>query len=165
MPMKSIVVAYDRNYGIGAGNDLLWMRDLPADLAHFKKLTIGKSIIMGRRTFESIGSHPLPNRQNIVVSSRPTGVDGVITCASLSTAYTMAQFEIMVIGGASLYEASLPDIDRVYATEVDATFTQASVFFPSLNKNLWHEVSRDPHPVDEKNKHAFDFVVYERRDT
>lgn len=66
--MKSIVVAYDRNRGIGADNDLLWKRDLPADLAHFKELTTGTSIIMGRRTFESIGSRALPNRENIVVS-------------------------------------------------------------------------------------------------
>ena len=163
--MKSIVVAYDANRGIGADNDLLWMRDLPADLAHFKKLTTGTSIVMGRRTFESIGSRPLPNRQNIVVSSQPTGVQGVITCASLEAAYAMAQFDVMVIGGGQLYAAALSDVSRVYATEVNAHFPQATVFFPSLDENLWYEVSRDPHPADEKNKYAFDFVIYERRDT
>ena len=82
--MKSIVVAYDRNRGIGADNDLLWKRDLPADLAHFKELTTGTSIIMGRRTFESIGSRALPNRENIVVSKHLVDTEGVITCESLS---------------------------------------------------------------------------------
>ena len=163
--MKSMVVAYDRNHGIGADNDLLWMRDLPADLAHFKKLTTGTSIIMGRRTFESIGSRPLPNRQNIVVSSHPTGVQGVITCASLATAYDMAQFDIMVIGGGQMYAAALADVSRVYATEVDASFPQATVFFPVLDEREWQEVSRDHHSADEKNKYAFDFVVYDRRNS
>ena len=160
--MKSIVVAYDKNNGIGADNDLLWTRDLPADLANFKRLTTGTSIIMGRKTFESIGSRPLPNRQNIVVSSAPTGVEGVITCASLQSAYDMAQFDIMVIGGGQIYAAALPDVSRVYATEVDATFEQASIFFPVLDMTQWHEVSRQHHEADEKNKYAFDFVVYER---
>lgn len=163
--MKSIVVAYDQHRGIGADNDLLWMRDLPADLAHFKKLTTGTSIIMGRRTFESIGSRPLPNRQNIVVSSHPTGVQGVITCASLATAYDMAQFDIMVIGGGQMYAAALADVSRVYATEVDASFPQATVFFPVLDEREWQEVSRDHHSADEKNKYAFDFVVYDRRNS
>lgn len=160
--MKSIIVAYDKHRGIGADNDLLWMRDLPADLAHFKKLTTGKSIVMGRRTFESIGSRPLPNRQNIVVSRTPTGVDGVITCLSLSAAYDMAQYEVFVIGGAQIYEAALDQMDRLYITEVDAEFPQATVFFPEFDASQWQEISREHHPVDEKNRYAFDWVVYER---
>lgn len=160
--MKSIVVAYDQNRGIGANNDLLWARDLPADLAHFKKLTTGKSIIMGRRTFESIGSRPLPNRQNIVVSSRPTGVEGVITCESLTAAYTMSQYDSVVIGGGQLYEAALPDISCIYATEVKASFPEATIFFPSLALDEWHEVSREYHASDEKNKYDYDFVTYVR---
>lgn len=162
MNMKSIVVAYDKCRGIGADNDLLWMHDLPADLAHFKKLTTGKSIIMGRRTFESIGSRPLPHRQNIVVSHIPTGVAGVITCGSLSAAYDMAQYEVVVIGGAQLYEAALDQMDRLYVTEVDAEFPQATVFFPEFDTNQWQEVSREHHQGDEKNRYAYDFVVYER---
>lgn len=160
--MKAIVVAYDKNHGIGAKNDLLWMRDLPADLAHFKKLTTGKSIIMGRKTFESIGSKPLPNRQNIVLSHTPTGVDKVITAGSLKAAYAMAQFPIFVIGGESVFRESLPDIDTIYATEVNASFPQATVFFPKIDMDVWQEVAREHHEADEKNKYAFDFVEYRR---
>ncbi len=160
--MKSIVVAYDKNRGIGADNDLLWMRDLPADLMHFKQLTTGKSIIMGRKTFGSIGSKPLPNRQNIVLSRTPTGVEKVITAGSLKAAYAIAQFPIFVIGGESVFRESLPDVDTIYATEVDAEFPQATVFFPTFDKNDWEEVSRERHEADEKNKFNFDFVKYSR---
>lgn len=161
--MKSMVVAYDKNRGIGADNDLLWQRDLPADLRHFRKMTIGKSIVMGRKTFESIGSKPLPERQNIVLSRTPTGVEKVITAGSLEAAYAMAQYPIVVIGGGSVYEDALPDIDVIYATEVDAAFPQASVFFPEIDMNQWQEVSRTHHEADEKNKYAFDFVEYRRK--
>lgn len=160
--MKSIVVAYDRKRGIGADNDLLWQRDLPADLAHFKRLTTGKSIVMGRKTFESIGSRPLPNRQNIVLSSRPTGVDKVLTAHSLEAAYALAQYDVAVIGGESVFRVALPDVDTIYATEVDAEFPQATVFFPEIAMNEWHETAREHHEADEKNKYAFDFVTYER---
>jgi len=161
--MKAIVVAYDRNRGIGANNDLLWMRDLPADLKHFKKLTTGKSIIMGRKTFESIGSKPLPDRQNIVLSRTPTGVGKVLTAGSLEAAYAIAQFPIYVIGGESVFRESLPDVDTIYATEVGSGFPQATVFFPEIDMNEWEEVSREQHGSDEKNKYPFDFVVYRRR--
>jgi len=160
--MESMVVAYDRNRGVGAENDLLWMRDLPADLKHFKDLTVGKSIIMGRKTFESIGSRPLPNRQNIVLSRRATGVEKVITAGSLQAAYAIAQFPVVVIGGGSVYREALPDIDIVYATEVDAGFPQATVFFPSLDPKEWEEVAREHREADEKNKYPFDFVKYRR---
>lgn len=162
--MKSIVVAYDQNRGIGADNDLLWMRDLPADLLHFKELTTGKSIVMGRKTFESIGSKPLPNRQNIVLSRTPTGVEKVITAGSLGAAYAIAQFPIFVIGGESVFRESLPDIDVIYATEVQAEFPQATVFFPAIDMAEWQETSREHHEADQKNKYAFDFVVYKRID-
>lgn len=161
--MKSIVVAYDKNRGIGADNDLLWMRDLPADLKNVKRLTTGKSIIMGRKTFESIGSKPLPNRQNIVLSRTPTGVEKVITAGSLEAAYAIAQFPIVIFGGASVYQEALPDVDVIYATEVDAEFPQATVFFPEIDMNEWREVSRERHEADEKNKYAFDFVEYRKR--
>lgn len=160
--MKSIVVAYDKKRGIGAENDLLWQRDLPTDLRHLRKLTIGKSIVMGRKTFESIGSKPLPDRQNIVVSRTPTGVPGVITAGSLQAAYAMAQYPIVVFGGASVYQEALPDVDTIYATEVDAEFPQATVFFPEIDMNEWEEVSREHHEADEKNKYDFDFVEYKR---
>lgn len=160
--MKAIVVAYDKNRGIGADNDLLWMRDLPADLKHFKKLTTGKSIIMGRKTFESIGSKPLPDRQNIVLTHTPTGVKKVITAGSLPAAYAIAQFPIIIIGGESVFRDSLHDVDMIYATEVDADFPQATVFFPAINMDEWQEVSRERHEADGKNKYAFSFVTYKK---
>lgn len=160
--MKAIIVAVDQNNGIGADNDLLWQRDLPADLAHFKKLTTGKTIVMGRKTYESIG-RPLPDRQNIVVSrSGPTGVSGVLTAHSLQAAYALAQYDVFVIGGGQIYAQAIDDMDRLYVTYVDATFPQATVFFPQINCDTWQEISRDHHEADERNKYAFDFVVYER---
>jgi len=161
--MKAIVVAYDKNRGIGADNDLLWMRNLPADLKHFKQLTVGKSIIMGRKTFESIGSKPLPDRQNIVLSRTPTGVEKVITAGSLQAAYAIAQFPIYIIGGESVFREALPDVDTIYATEVDADFPQASVFFQAIDMGKWQEDSREHHVADEKNKYNFDFIKYSRK--
>lgn len=162
--MKAIVVAMDRNNGIGAENDLLWQRDLPADLAHFKRLTTGKSIIMGRKTYESIG-RPLPDRQNIVVSrSGPIGIEKVLTAYSLQAAYALAQYDIMVIGGGQIYAEALNDMDVLYVTYVDAEFPQATVFFPQINCEDWQEVSRDHHEADEKNKYAYDFVEYRKLD-
>ncbi len=157
-----MVVAIDKNRGIGADNDLLWQRDLPADLAHFKRVTTGGSIVMGCKTFDSIG-RPLPERQNIVLSGTPTGVKGVITAGSLKAAYAIAQFPIFVIGGGSVYEQAMSDVDRLYVTEVDAAFPQATVFFPAIDMSVWQETSREHHQADERNKYAFDFVVYERK--
>ena len=159
--MKAIVVAIDKNNGIGANNDLLWQRDLPADLAHFRKLTIGKSVIMGRKTFEGLGK-PLMDRQNIVVSSAPTGVKGVLTASSLKAAYALAQYDIRVMGGGKIYESAIDDMDRLYVTEVDATFSQATVFFPAIDMTKWKEIAREHHTKDEKNKYDFDFVTYEK---
>lgn len=158
--MKSIVVAYDKNRGIGADNDLLWQRDLPADLKHFKELTVGKTIIMGRNTFDSIG-RALPNRQNVVVTHRPFQADGVEAAASLPEAYRLARYEPCIIGGGSIYLQALKDIDTVFATEVDAQFPQATVFFPPLD-GAWRETAREHHEADERNKYAFDFVTYRR---
>jgi len=159
--MKAIVVAVDQQMGIGANNDMMWSRDLPADLAHFKKVTTGGSVIMGRKTFESIG-RPLPNRENIVVSSKPIGVPGVLTAASLQSAYELARYPVFVIGGGQIYGQAIDDVDRLYVTHVDASFPQATVFFPQISCDDWQEVSRDHHEADEANKYAFDFVVYDR---
>lgn len=162
--MKSIVVAVDKNMGIGAKNDLLWQRDLPSDLAHFKKLTTGGSVIMGRNTFDSIG-RPLPNRENIVVTRSPTGVDGVLSANSLASAYELARYPIFIIGGGQIYKESINDMDRLYVTEVDAEFPQASVFFPAIDSATWSEVSREHHASDDRNKYAYDFVVYDKMPT
>lgn len=158
--MKSIVVAYDQARGIGVRNDLLWQRDLPADLKHFRDLTMGGSIIMGRNTYESIG-RALPGRENIVVTHRPIDATDIIAVDSLAAAYAAAHGNQFIIGGASVYEQALSDVDVVYATEVHATFTDASVFFPPLGDE-WQERAREPHEADAKNKYPYDFVTYVR---
>ena len=158
--MKSIVVAYDQQRGIGAAGDLLWQRDLPADLAHFKQLTMGGSIIMGRNTYESIG-RALPGRENIVVSHRPVDAVDVIAVTSLSSAYAAAHGNIFVIGGGRIYEQAIDDVDMIYATEVYASFPEATVFFPSLGRE-WREAARESYMADDRNKYDYDFVTYKK---
>ncbi|WP_338521235.1 dihydrofolate reductase [Candidatus Nanosynbacter sp. BB002] len=162
---KAIIVAYDTNRAIGRGGDLPWGRSLPADLAHFKRLTRGGDIIMGRKTFESIGSRPLPERENIVISSRPTGVKGVLTAVNLSSALALSRYPTFIIGGAQVYGDALgvPEIDTIYATEVDATSPDADTFFPELDMTVWEETDRVHRPADEANVYALDFVIYRRK--
>ncbi len=157
-----MIVAYDQNRGIGADNDLLWQRDLPADLNHFRKHTTGRSIIMGRLTFESIGLKPLPNRQNIVVSSRPVVREDVIWVPDLDSAFRAAKHDPFVIGGASIYSQALDVVGEIYATEVRATFPAADKFFPELGPE-WSEVARESHLADQKNLYNYDFVTYRRQ--
>jgi dihydrofolate reductase len=162
--MKTIIVAYDKKRGIGASNDLLWQRDLPADLAHFKEVTMGGALIMGRKTYESIG-RPLPDRQNIVISRDvSTRIEGVAVVGGLQAAYAIAEPErpLYIIGGGQIYELAIDTVDRIFATEVQATFDNADVFFPKIDTTQWQEVTREHHKADAQNKYAFDFVVYER---
>lgn len=161
--MKTIIVAVDKNNAIGARNDLLWdMGTMRDDMANFKRLTTGNTVIMGRRTFESMGSRPLPNRQNIVVSSRPTGVDGVISALSLEAAYALAQYDIFVMGGGQIYAAAIDDMDRLIVSHIDAEFPGADVFFPQIDLSKWHETSREHFDANERNAYAFDVVTYEK---
>ncbi len=159
--MKSIIVAVDKNNGIGAENDLLWGRDLPDDLAYFKRMTAGTSVIMGRNTYNSMG-RPLPDRENIVISSSPVEDKGVLTAASLTSAYELARYPIFVIGGGRVYADAIDGMDKLYVTEVEAAFPQATVFFPSIDRTVWQETSREHHDADIRNRYAFDFVTYER---
>ena len=162
---KAIIVAYDTNRAIGRGGDLPWGRSLPADLAHFKRLTRGGDVIMGRKTFESIGRRPLPERENIVISSRPTGVKGVLTAVNLSSALALSRYPTFIIGGAQVYGDALgvPEIDTIYATEVDATSPDADTFFPELDMTVWEETDRVHRPADEANVYTLDFVIYRRK--
>lgn len=156
------MVAYDQTYGIGAAGDLLWGRDLPDDLRHFKELTTGGVVIMGRKTYESIG-RALPNRQNIVISHQALHIDGATVVNSLEKAYKAAEpgKEVFIIGGGQIYAQALTTVNHIYATEVHAAFT-ADIFFPAIDTTQWREVSRANHVADERNKYDFDFVTYER---
>lgn len=161
----AIVVAYDKNRGIGTGGDLPWGRSLPADLAHFKELTTGGAVVMGRKTYESIGGRPLPNRKNIVLSTGE--VVGAIGAKNFAQALQFASEEpnqdIFVIGGERVFAEALPEVDTIYATEVDYSFSNADVFFPQINVNQWEEISRTSQKANEQNKYSFDFVEYRRK--
>ena len=161
----AIVVAYDKNRGIGTGGDLPWGRSLPADLAHFKELTTGGAVVMGRKTYESIGGRPLPNRKNIVLSTGE--VVGAIGAKNFAQALQLASEEpnqdIFVIGGERVFAEALPEVDTIYATEVDYLFSNADVFFPQINVNQWEEISRTSQKANEQNKYSFDFVEYRRK--
>lgn len=160
--MKTIIVAYDQNRGIGANNDLLWKHDLPADLRRFKDLTTGSTIIMGSNTYKSIG-RPLPNRHNIVINFNNLRIDGVTVVTSLEDAYKAASTEnLFVIGGGQIYKLAIDTVDVIKATEVRALF-KADIFFPEVDMNKWQEVERESHKADEFNKYDYDFVTYARR--
>ena len=161
----AIVVAYDKNRGIGTGGDLPWGRSLPAELAHFKELTTGGAVVMGRKTYESIGGRPLPNRKNIVLSTGE--VVGAIGAKNFAQALQLASEEpnqdIFVIGGERVFAEALPEVDTIYATEVDYSFSNADVFFPQINVNQWEEISRTSQKANEQNRYSFDFVEYRRK--
>jgi dihydrofolate reductase len=158
--MKSIVVAYDNNRVIGGNNTIPWQGLMPADMRHFKELTMDKTVIMGRKTYESIG-RPLPYRQNIVVSRQDIAYDQVEVVHSLAHAYASARNDIAVIGGAEIYNLALDDVDVIYATEID-TASDGDVRFPVLPSH-WIETAREAHVADEKNRFRYSFVTYTKQ--
>ena len=157
----SIVVAMDDNRLIGSKNQLPW--HLPADLAYFKKLTTGKSILMGRKTYDSIG-RPLPNRRNIVITRNSNiSIPGCEVVSSIDDALELTKddLEVMVIGGASLCEQLLPKVNRLYITKIDGEF-EGDVFFPKYDDFDWREVSCESHSKDNSNSYSYKFIVLDR---
>lgn len=160
MPIN-LIVAMAKNRVIGIDNKMPW--HLPADFAWFKKNTLGHAVIMGRKTFESIG-RPLPGRRNLVVSRNlDWHAEGCEVFNSLAVALASCEAvaQTFVIGGASLYSEALPIADRLYLTEVDAA-PGGDTYFPALRSNEWREHSREHCAKDEKNSYAMDFVVLDR---
>jgi dihydrofolate reductase len=158
----SIIVAMAENRIIGSGNQLPWR--LPADLRHFRELTMGKPVIMGRKTFESIGK-PLPGRSNIVISQDPAfQAQGCTRASTIAAALRAAGSvpEAMIIGGATLYAQCLPLAQRIYLTLVHESFS-GDVSFPQFDAQQWRETARTDHQPDEKNPHAYSFITLERR--
>ncbi|NMP31799.1 type 3 dihydrofolate reductase [Thalassotalea sp. M1531] len=163
MTTLSMIVAHADNRVIGKDNDMPW--HLPADLAYFKKTTLGKPVVMGRKTYESIG-RPLPGRQNIVITRNPDyRVEGVDVVASVDEALAKAADaeEIMVIGGGAIYQHCMPAADKLYVTHIDAEIA-GDTCFPSYDVDKdWQKVASEKREADEKNAYALDFCVYHRR--
>lgn len=159
----SLIAALDRNFAIGRGNALPW--HLPDDLRRFKALTLGKSVLMGRKTAESLG-RALPKRRNLVLTrSGRVPFAGMQAVASLEEAVALAgdeARELCVIGGGEVYALALPRATRLHLTWVDTTVDQADAFFPRFEASDWREVARLAHPADATHAWAFEFVDYER---
>lgn len=161
-PRISIVAALARNRVIGTENRLPWR--LPEDLAHFKALTLGHPLLMGRKTFESLG-RPLPGRTNIVISRNPGyAPPGCQVADSIAAALALCEAaqEVFCIGGAQLYSQVLPLADRLYLTEVQVD-AAGDAWFPEFDRNTFREVSRESHRGAKGDALDFDFVLYERR--
>ena len=157
----SVIAAVAENGVIGRDDQMPW--HLPADLAHFKLLTWGKPVVMGRKTFQAIGK-PLPGRQNIVVTRDAAWTQvGVTVARSLAAAFAAAgaAAEVLVIGGAQLYAEALPLAGRVYLTRVHAD-VDGDVLFPRFDLERWRETARHEHLADERNRYSLSFITYER---
>lgn len=138
---------------------LPWL--LADDLRRFQNLTRGHTVVMGRKTFESIG-RPLPNRHNVVLSRSQPVITGVQVIGDAAEISNLEADEIFIIGGAAVYEQTMDMADRLYITEVH-TRLEGDAFFPDIDMNIWHEVSREKHYADVKNQYDVDYVTYERR--
>lgn len=162
MATISVIVAVAENGAIGRDNNLIWR--LPNDLKYFKALTLGHTIIMGSNTFRSLPSGALPGRENVVLSRSDAEFPGATVYRSIEEAIEVVknQEEVFVIGGAQIYKQVMAYADKLYITEVAASFPDADVFFPEIDKTLWREVSRQDNPADEKHAYAYSFVVYEK---
>ena len=158
--MISIIAAVAKNRAIGFENKLIYW--LPNDLKRFKALTTGHTIVMGRRTFESLPKGALPNRRNVVLSASVKELPGCEVFPTLDAALQSCRpdEEIYIIGGASVYEQALPLADRLCLTEVDDVPQKADAFFPDYSD--WHVVTKEAHPKDERHAFEYAFVDYER---
>lgn len=159
----SIIVAIAENGAIGFENKLLYW--LPNDLKRFKALTTGHTIIMGRRTFESLPKGALPNRRNIVLTRQDIEFPGAERFSSLEAALAACrdEDEVFIIGGASVYQEALPSADKLCITHIGDTPAEADAFFPAIDPAVWKEVGREDHPADEKHAFAYRFADYGRK--
>jgi dihydrofolate reductase len=168
----SMIAAIGRNNELGRGNTLLW--NMPADMKHFRETTRGHTVIMGRKTFESLPNGPLPNRDNIVVTRDRNYVrPGIAVVHSLEEALRLAaleqgkhfeekqeETEIFIIGGGELYTQGIERSQKLYITRVDDA-PEADTYFPAIDTS-WKEISHEDHPADAENPHAYSFIVYKK---
>lgn len=161
--MISLIVAMDQNRVIGNNNKLPW--HLPADLQYFKKVTMGHPIVMGRKTFESIG-RVLPGRENVIVTrNQDFKAEGCVVLYDIAEIKTFADNrdeEVFVIGGAEIFKEILPSADRLYITEIHESF-EGDTFFPVIDENEWDKISSNPGSIDEKNRYAHDFIILQKK--
>lgn len=168
--MISLIVAIDKNNAIGKENQLLCK--LSDDMKNFVKHTVGKTVVMGRKTFDSLGSKPLPNRQNVVLSnSLPYHIGeqlGVVVVNNIESILTLSETkpskEFVIIGGEEIYKQFLPYASKIYLTEIQALFTEADAFFPQYDKSEWFVTDEDSQKgffqlLNEKNEYAFEFKI------
>lgn len=160
----SLMVAYSQNRAIGNNNKLLW--HLSDDLKNFKRVTSNRCIVMGRKTFESIG-FALPKRTNIIVTRNAEyKAQGCVIVASLEEAIQYAkeqgETEVIITGGAQIYEQSISLIDKAYITDVECIIEDADTFFPKVDFESWKKIESFHHPKDDKNEYAWTFNVYEK---
>ncbi len=159
----SIIAGIGKNNELGKGNTLLW--HMPKDLKHFRDITSGKTVIMGRKTFESIG-RPLPNRRNIIITrDKEYNTEGIEIVYSLDEAIEKVrdEDESFIIGGAEIYKQAIEKANKLYITEIDEVFPEADTFFPTIDKEIWQENKRESFSSDENNPYDYSFVEYERK--
>ncbi len=172
--MISIIAAIGKNNELGKNNKLLWK--LPADMKRFREITSGHTVIMGRKTFESIGK-PLPDRRNIIITRNENYLrDSVDVVHSLEEAIDRARIilaqilaqnsqeeEIFVVGGAEIYREAMPIADKLYITQIKAEDKGADSFFPKINMDEWRKTSHEEYSADEKNFFPYVFTIYRRK--
>ena len=161
--MISLIAAIGKNNELGKGNTLLW--HMPADMKHFKEVTSLHAVIMGRKTFESIG-RPLPNRRNIVITRdvnyKKEGVEIVHSFSEALDSFSSQNEEMFIIGGADIYKQAMDIADRLYITHVNAEDKDADAFFPEIIPIVWNEISHEEHKKDGQNPFDYTFSVYEK---
>jgi dihydrofolate reductase len=157
----SIIVALSENNVVGANNQLPW--HLSADLKRLKALTMGHHLIMGRKTYESIG-RPLPGRKNVIITrNKNYKAEGCIVVTSLKEGLEVAKkdSEAFIFGGGEVFKEALPRVTKIYMTRIHQSFN-GDTYFPHLDRREWHEVSREDHQPDEVNKYSYSFITYEK---
>ncbi len=161
--MISIIVAVSEDWGIGKDNELLW--NISEDLKRFKRLTTGNTVIMGKKTWESLPRRPLPNRKNIVLTDNPKEViEGAVTSYSIADALSKCDKaeEIFIIGGGSIYRQFMTIADRLYITHVRKK-APADIYFPEIDMKIWEVSEKEDFGISETNPIAYSYVIYVRR--
>ena len=161
--MISIIVAVSEDLGIGKNNDLLW--HIPEDLRRFKKLTYGNTVIMGKRTWESLPKRPLPGRKNVVITDIPhENFENAVTAYSIEDALAkcIKEEEIFIIGGGSIYRQFMLLADRLYITHVHKKIP-ADIYFPKIDRSIWKTIEKEEFKADSGNEISYTYVIYERK--